>query len=86
MQLSERERELVSIGAAIGSNCIQCIEYHIPAAKKTGLSEVQIREAVMIANTVKKAPAEAVMETAMSLIGGGNETPAPAGCSCGNCG
>ena len=86
MQLSEKERELVSIGAALGSNCVPCIEYHIPAALKAGLSDIQIREAVLIANTVKKAPSEAVMETAMSLINDGKELPVSGGCSCGNCG
>lgn len=86
MQLSEKERELVSIGAALGSNCVPCIEYHIPAALKAGLSEIQIREAILIANTVKMAPAEKVLSVAMSLIGPKDDSaPAPA-CSCGNCG
>ena len=28
--LTPRDRELVAIGAAMGSNCVPCIEHHIP--------------------------------------------------------
>ena len=32
--LTPRKQELVSLGAALGSNCISCIEHHIPASRK----------------------------------------------------
>ncbi|NIS61326.1 MAG: carboxymuconolactone decarboxylase family protein, partial [Proteobacteria bacterium] len=31
--LNRRERELAALGAAVSSNCISCIEYHIPEAR-----------------------------------------------------
>ena len=67
--LSQREQELVAIGAAIGSNCVSCIEYHIPAAKKTGLTDRQIRIAVRLADKVRQVPARKVLETAFVLLG-----------------
>ena len=32
--LSLRDRELVALGAALASNCVPCIEFHVPAARK----------------------------------------------------
>ena len=60
--------ELVAIGAAIGSNCIPCIEYHIPAAREAGLTDAQIAAAVDLANKVKQAPARKVREAALQLL------------------
>jgi len=67
-ELTTKERELVAIGAAIGSNCVPCIEYHIPEAKKAGLSDAQIFAAIQIADTVKKVPAQKVIQTALELL------------------
>ena len=47
--LTDRERNLVSLGAAVASNCVPCVEYHVPGAKKVGLSDSQINEALQIA-------------------------------------
>ncbi|MFO7660600.1 MAG: carboxymuconolactone decarboxylase family protein [Candidatus Cloacimonadaceae bacterium] len=67
-RLTTREKELVRIGAAIASNCIACIEYHIPQAHKAGLIDLQIKEAVNIAKLVKKVPADMVLDRAMELL------------------
>lgn len=56
-QLSLRERELVAIGAALGSNCIPCIELHIPTARQAGLTDAQISEAIELADKVRQVPA-----------------------------
>jgi 4-carboxymuconolactone decarboxylase len=67
--LSDRDRELVAIGAAIASNCVPCIEYHVPAARNAGLDNAEIKEAVSLADKVKRVPARKVLETARSLLG-----------------
>jgi 4-carboxymuconolactone decarboxylase len=78
-QLNEREQELVALGAAIASNCVPCVEYHIPEAKKAGLSDIQIKEAVQIADTVRRVPARTVLQAAMARIGEStNHVPEPA--------
>ena len=66
--LSLKEKELVAIGAALASNCIPCIEYHIPTAIKAGLNDNQIKEAIEIANKVRNVPSAKVLELALSLI------------------
>lgn len=62
--LNSRERELVAIGAALASNCIPCIEFHIQAARKAGLTDAEISEAIEFADKIKRVPAEKVLETA----------------------
>ena len=69
--LDEREKELVAIGAAYAGNCIPCMEYHIPAARKAGLTDEQIQEAIELADKVKQVPAKKVLDTAKLLIAGG---------------
>ena len=67
-ELSRRERELTAIGAAIASNCVPCIEYHILQARKMGLSDSQIREAVKLADKVRRVPSDKVLQTAYALL------------------
>ena len=66
--LSPRERELVALGAAMGSNCVPCIEYHIPEARKTGLTDSQIFEAIRLADKVRQVPARKVLNAAERLL------------------
>lgn len=66
--LNLQEHELVALGAAIASNCVPCIEYHIPEARKAGLTEDQILEAVMLADKIKQVPARKVLDAAMCLL------------------
>lgn len=66
--LSPRERELVALGAALGSNCIPCIEHHIPASRKAGLTDSQISEAIRLADAVRRVPARKVFEAALQLV------------------
>lgn len=73
-ELSNAERELVALGAAMGSNCVPCIEYHIPEARKAGFSDQQIAEAIRFADKVRQVPARKVLATANSLL-----AEAPAG-------
>ncbi|HEY6863296.1 MAG TPA: carboxymuconolactone decarboxylase family protein [Burkholderiales bacterium] len=75
MPLTPRERALVSLGAAMGSNCISCIEYHIPAARKAGLTGAQTSEAIGLADKVRQVPARKVLDTAVRLLA---DAPVPA--------
>lgn len=68
-QLSPRETELVALGAAMGSNCVPCIEFHIPEARKAGLTDPQIRAAIERADKVRQTPARKVLDAALSMLG-----------------
>lgn len=66
--LTLKEIELAAIGAAIGSNCVPCVEYHIKEAKRVGLTDNQILQAVQIAEKVKTVPAKKVSEAALKML------------------
>lgn len=66
--LTTRERELVALGAALGSNCVPCVEYHVPEARKAGLTDRQIGEAIQLADNVRQVPARKVLEAALGTL------------------
>ena len=66
--LTNSERELVALGAAIASNCVPCVEYHIPEARRSGLTDSQIVEAVRLADKVRQVPAKKVLDAAMAML------------------
>lgn len=76
-QLSPRDRELVALGAAMGSNCIPCVEYHIALARRLGLTDFQIREAIELADKVRQVPARNVLAAATLVLDGATAKRAP---------
>ena len=67
-ELNLREYELVALGAAIASNCVPCIEYHIPESRKAGLTDAQILEAIQVADKMKQVPARKVLDVAKNQL------------------
>ena len=75
--LTPREQALVSLGAAMGSNCIPCIEHHIPGSRKAGLSDAQISEAIGLADRLRQVPARKTLDTALGLLSGSPSLASP---------
>jgi AhpD family alkylhydroperoxidase len=67
-ELTTRDRELVALGAAMGSNCVPCIEYHIPQSRQAGLTDPEIQAAIEQADKVRQVPARKVLATALGLL------------------
>jgi len=85
MSLTEKELELVAIGASIGGNCIPCLEYHYKKCVELGFSQRQLAKAIAMAKKVKEVPNQKIYETAARLNGKGccaEEQPKEKGCSC----
>jgi AhpD family alkylhydroperoxidase len=61
MSLTEKERELVSIGASIAACCQLCTEVHVKDARKAGSSEEEIAQAASDALATRDS-ANRVME------------------------
>lgn len=79
-ELTPRESELVALAAAISSNCVPCVEKHIPEARKAGLSDAQIHAAIRLADKVRQVPARKVVDMALAALPGSAEyAAAPAG-------
>jgi AhpD family alkylhydroperoxidase len=67
--------ELIAIGASIASNCEPCFRYHYDQARKLGVTNDDMLEAVNVALRVKDAPAQAMVRLAQSyLVPGASET------------
>jgi 4-carboxymuconolactone decarboxylase len=66
--LTPRDRELVALGAAMGSNCVPCVEYHIPESRKAGLSDAEIHAAIQHADRIRQVPARKTLQAALSLL------------------
>ncbi len=66
--LSRRDLELVALGAAMGSNCTPCVEYHIPEARKAGVSDSEILAAIRHADMIRKVPARKTLQTALKML------------------
>ena len=85
--LSPRDLELVALGAAMGSNCVPCVEYLIPKARELGLSDQEIRAVIKQADIVRQKPAAKVLETALGMLSCAAGEPEGAagsgGCGCG---
>lgn len=63
-ELTTRDLELVALGAALGSNCASCVDHHVGAARKAGLSDAQIRAAITAADRIRQVPARKALEAA----------------------
>ena len=66
--LTARDRELVALGAALGSNCVPCIEYHIPESRKVGLTDLEILAAIHHADKIRQVPAGKVLQAALKML------------------
>jgi AhpD family alkylhydroperoxidase len=71
--LSDKEREYVAIGAAIGAGCRPCTQYHVNAALKAGLSRDEVRTAAEEAEALRVTAAVSVADYARGLLGDGEK-------------
>jgi len=69
MTLTLKEKELVALGAAIGVNCVPCLEWHYEKCRKIGFSQQQLAKAIDVAKTVKEVSSQKIYETAEALNG-----------------
>jgi len=83
MKLENRIAELIAIGASVTANCQPCLQYHVDKALENGASDLEIAQAIDVAQMVRKGAA-AKMDTFASTIS--KTAPSHAGASTGGCG
>jgi AhpD family alkylhydroperoxidase len=66
--LEPRIRELIAIGASIGSNCLPCLRYHFTEALKVGCTLEEISEAITLSKMVKERPMKDIYNLADELL------------------
>ena len=85
MSLTEKELELVAIGASIGGNCIPCLEYHYKKCVELGFSQQELTEAITMAKKIKEVPNQKIYETADRLNGTSQKAEGISCCEGGTC-
>ena len=78
MPLEPRDKELVAIGASIGSNCEPCITHHLAAGREAGLTQAELDTAVASAHTVRREAVELLAARIEELLGHGGDGAKPA--------
>ena len=71
MSLNKKTIELVALSAAIGGNCIPCLEWHYKKCVELDIPKEEIKEAIEMARKVKQVPIKKINEVADKLL---NET------------
>ena len=46
----------------------QCVQFHIPEARKAGLNDMQIAQALRLADKVRRVPARRVLDVAFDML------------------
>lgn len=86
MNLDDRIKELIAVGASVSANCQSCLEYHVGKALETGVDTQEITEAVQVGKMVRKGAASKIDQLASSLIHAASSTTGASkeGCGCGS--
>ena len=82
LDLSDQVKELIALGAAIGTSCEPCFKFHYDKARKLGVPVEAMREAVRIGEAVKSASAKNIVALADRILGA-EEPKAATGSCCG---
>ena len=78
MELDERMKELIAVGASVTANCHPCVKYHVSAALKAGAYPDEIAQAVAVGKLVRGGAARKMDELTISM--GHNEGEPAEGC------
>ncbi len=70
MTLTNREKELVTVGISLAAGCRPCTNYHLRAVREEGASETEIEAALTIASQVRKQAAERMEDWALARLHG----------------
>ena len=62
MEINDRIRELIAVGASLTANCQPCLQLHVEKAIAAGATAAEVAAAMEVGNRVKKG-AVAKMET-----------------------
>ena len=80
--LTNREIELIAVGASIAANCGSCLLHHVDAARSAGATDEELLAAVAIGEKIKAEPSQQMRQLAARLIGQGAQRSAGAGGGC----
>ncbi len=68
--MTNKEKELIAIGASITAHCFPCIDFHLTEARTFGASEKEIREAVQVGIQVMNGSDQKMLKKIKSSLSG----------------
>jgi len=77
MELNEKVKELVAVGASITANCQPCLRYHVEKALASGAESGEVTAAIEVGKQVRKG-ASAKMDQFSSTMQEPQPVPADA--------
>jgi len=75
--LTQKEKELVAIGASIAAGCQPCTTHHFKAVRRAGATEAEIRQAVDAALCVRNSATKIMTGLAEKQMGNGHVVEEP---------
>jgi AhpD family alkylhydroperoxidase len=66
--MDEKIKELIAIGASISGHCQPCLTYHVDQAKRLGIGEDEIKEAMAVGKMVQKGAMAAMNKFAQTVL------------------
>ena len=75
--LTQKEKELIGVGASIAAGCQPCTAHHFRAVRKAGATEAEIRQAVDAALCVRNSANKIMAELAEKHLGNGHAVEEP---------
>lgn len=75
--LTQKEKELVAVGASIAAGCQSCTAHHFNAVRAAGATEAEIRQAVDNALCVRDSATRVMTGLAEKYLGTGQVTEEP---------
>ena len=82
MNIDERTKELIAIGASVAANCQPCLEYHAAKAMELGADAAEVREAMDAGKLVRKGASGKMDKFILHLLNDPAASETPDG-SCG---
>jgi AhpD family alkylhydroperoxidase len=76
--MNKKTEELIALGASVSAHCLPCIDYHLEQAKKLGVSDKEIHDAVRVGLEVMNGAGGKIKEKIKTELPGikikGNES------------
>jgi AhpD family alkylhydroperoxidase len=69
MEMNNRIRELIAVGASVTANCQPCLRIHVEKALQSGADPQEVAAAIEIGNRVRRGAAAKMEEFSAKLHG-----------------
>ena len=66
--MDEKTKELIAIGASISGHCQPCLTHHVDQAKRLGIGDDEIKEAISVGKMVQKGAMAAMNKFSQTVL------------------